>query len=233
MFTNSKYYFNRELSWLKFNQRVLQEAIDKSNPLMEKLRFIAITSSNLDEFFMIRVAGLRHQEANGIVRYDAAHMDAKAQLKAIDESAKRLVRVQYTYLRNVLSALEKEGLYFVTPQDLTEKQQAWLRTYFEREVYPVVTPLAVDSGHPFPFLANKTMNTVVTIRHREGHKNSTANEKIAILPIPSVLNRIVELPSVDKNKRQFMYLERYHLPIMPMHFYGTRNCQLHDISSDS
>lgn len=207
MFTNSKYYFNRELSWLKFNQRVLQEAIDKSNPLMEKLRFIAITSSNLDEFFMIRVAGLRHQEANGIVRYDAAHMDAKAQLKAIDESAKRLVRVQYTYLRNVLNALEKEGLYFVTPQDLTEKQQAWLRTYFEREVYPVVTPLAVDSGHPFPFLANKTMNTVVTIRHREGHKNSTANEKIAILPIPSVLNRIVELPSVDKNKRQFMYLE--------------------------
>ena len=93
MFENYKYYFNRELSWLKFNQRVLQEAIDNTNPLMEKLRFIAITSSNLDEFFMIRVAGLRHQEENGIIKYDAAHMDARAQLRAIDESAKRLVRV--------------------------------------------------------------------------------------------------------------------------------------------
>ena len=82
MFTNSKYYFNRELSWLKFNQRVLQEAIDKSNPLMEKLRFLAITASNQDEFFMIRVAGLRHQAENNIVKYDAARMDAKAQLKA-------------------------------------------------------------------------------------------------------------------------------------------------------
>ena len=80
MFTNSKYYFNRELSWLKFNQRVLLESVDKSNPLLERLRFIAITSSNLDEFFMIRVAGLRHQAINGIVKYDAAHMDAKAQL---------------------------------------------------------------------------------------------------------------------------------------------------------
>ena len=87
MFENYKYYFNRELSWLKFNQRVLQEAIDNTNPLMEKLRFIAITSSNLDEFFMIRVAGLRHQEENGIIKYDAAHMDARAQLRAIDESA--------------------------------------------------------------------------------------------------------------------------------------------------
>ncbi|MFQ9505961.1 MAG: hypothetical protein ACLRZ2_04575 [Veillonella sp.] len=91
LFTSPKYYFNRELSWLKFNQRVVLEAMDTSNPLMERLRFIAIASSNLDEFFMIRVAGLRHQAMNGIVKYDAAHMDAKAQLKAIDESVQRLV----------------------------------------------------------------------------------------------------------------------------------------------
>ena len=211
MFTNSKYYFNRELSWLKFNQRVLQEAIDKSNPLMEKLRFLAITASNQDEFFMIRVAGLRHQAENNIVKYDAAHMDAKAQLKAIDESAKRFVRVQYTYLHNVLNLLSREGLHFVGAHELSPKQINWLNRYFERVVYPVVTPLAVDSGHPFPFLANKTINTVVQIKRAEraGLTADEAEPKIAILPIPSVLSRIVEIPADDEDSkdRYFMYLE--------------------------
>lgn len=168
VFESSKYYFNRELSWLKFNQRVVQEAIDTSNPLLEKLKFLAIASSNLDEFFMIRVAGLKHQAANGIVRYDAAHMDAPAQLKAIDESAKRLVRVQYAYMKKVLAALEKENIFFVRPDDLSGEEKDWLKEHFEREIYPVVTPLAVDSGHPFPFLANKTINTVVRIE-KEKH----------------------------------------------------------------
>lgn len=206
MFENYKYYFNRELSWLKFNQRVLQEAIDNTNPLMEKLRFIAITSSNLDEFFMIRVAGLRHQEENGIVKYDAAHMDARAQLRAIDESAKRLVRVQYTYLNHVMEMLGKEGLHFVKPEDLNEEQLEWLRIHFERVVYPVVTPLAIDSGHPFPFLANKTMNTVVQIKRSVVETEEDKETKNAILPIPSVLDRIVEVPAKD-GQRYFIYLE--------------------------
>lgn len=106
-FDNPKYYFNRELSWLKFNQRVLQESIDRSNPLMEKLRFLTIGSSNLDEFFMIRVSGLRHQEQSGIIKYDAAHMDAKAQLKAITEATKKLVSLQYTYFHDILKRLQK------------------------------------------------------------------------------------------------------------------------------
>ena len=206
MFENYKYYFNRELSWLKFNQRVLQEAIDNTNPLMEKLRFIAITSSNLDEFFMIRVAGLRHQEENGIVKYDAAHMDARAQLRVIDESAKRLVRVQYTYLNHVMEMLGKEGLHFVKPEDLNEEQLEWLRIHFERVVYPVVTPLAIDSGHPFPFLANKTMNTVVQIKRSVVETEEDKETKNAILPIPSVLDRIVEVPAKD-GQRYFIYLE--------------------------
>lgn len=206
MFLDHTYYFNRELSWLKFNQRVLQESIDNTNPLLERLRFLAITSSNLDEFFMIRVAGLRHQEENGIVKYDAAHMDAKAQLKAIDESAKRLVRVQYTYLQHVLKQLEEEQLFFVKPTDLSGSQLDWLHQYFEQVVYPVVTPLAVDSGHPFPFLANKTMNTVVQIKRAIAETEEDKETKIAILPIPSVLNRIVEVPS-HTDKRYFIYLE--------------------------
>jgi len=111
MFSNAKYYFNRELSWLKFNQRVLLESIDTNTPLLERLRFIAIASSNLDEFFMIRVAGLRHQVVNGIVKYDAAHMDAKAQLKAIDESVQRLVAMQSMYLNNVLTDKKTRGIF--------------------------------------------------------------------------------------------------------------------------
>lgn len=204
MFREPKYYFNRELSWLKFNQRVLQESLDRSNPLMERLRFIAITESNLDEFFMIRVAGLRHQAINGIVRYDAAHMDAKAQLKAIDESVKRLVALQYTYLQKVLDALEAEGLSFVHPHDVSDADRVWLHHYFEQNIYPVVTPLAVDSGHPFPFLANHTINAIVSM-HRTGEE--TSGTYVAILPIPSVLDRIIPLPDKDGEQRRFVYLE--------------------------
>ena len=107
-----EYTQNRELSWLRFNQRVLEEAQDESVPLLERMKFVAIFTSNLDEFFMIRVAGLRHQAMNGIVKHDAAHMDAKAQLKAIDESVQRLVSLQYTYLHRVLADLKEKGFSF-------------------------------------------------------------------------------------------------------------------------
>ena len=200
-FDNPKYYFNRELSWLKFNQRVLQESIDRSNPLMEKLRFLTIGSSNLDEFFMIRVSGLRHQEQSGIIKYDAAHMDAKAQLKAISEATKKLVSLQYTYFHDILKRLQKEGLHFVKVKDLKENELRWLYQYFRTHIFPVVTPLAVDASHPFPFLVNKTLNSVVKIHpvHDKVH------EKMAILPIPSVLNRIIEVP--NDVHRHFVMLE--------------------------
>ena len=205
MFSNAKYYFNRELSWLKFNQRVLLESIDSNTPLLERLRFIAIASSNLDEFFMIRVAGLRHQVVHGIVRYDAAHMDAKAQLKAIDESVQRLVSMQSTYLNNVLTELENYGFFFTNPDLLDVKSKAWLRHYFEEHIYPVVTPLAVDSGHPFPFLTNHTINAIVRIF--QILPDGTKDYKIAILPIPSVLDRIIEIPSRGNKEHRFVYLE--------------------------
>ena len=200
-FHNPKYYFNRELSWLKFNQRVLQEAIDRSNPLLEKLRFLTIGSSNLDEFFMIRVSGLRHQEQSGVVKYDAAHMDAKAQLKAISEATKKLVSLQYTYFHDILKRLQKEGLHFVKVKALKESELRWLYQYFRSHIFPVVTPLAVDASHPFPFLVNKTLNSVVKIHPIHDVKQ----EKMAILPIPSVLNRIIEVP--NDVHRHFVMLE--------------------------
>lgn len=206
-----KFYLNRELSWLSFNDRVLEEATDPNNPLLEKLKFVAITSSNLDEFFMIRVAGLRHQKENGVTRKDIAGMTPEQQLQHISESAQHLVAKQYMYLKKILNALELEGLYFVKPRDLTKGQLKWLRDYFEREIFPVVTPMAVDSSHPFPFLASKSLNLAMLLEkiERTGDDDNDIDVKTAIVPVPSVLSRIIALPE-DKERKgchDFVLLE--------------------------
>jgi polyphosphate kinase len=206
-----KFYLNRELSWLSFNDRVLEEATDPNNPLLEKLKFVAITSSNLDEFFMIRVAGLRHQKENGVTRKDIAGMTPEQQLQHISESAQHLVAKQYMYLKKILNALELEGQYFVKPRDLTKGQLEWLRDYFEREIFPVVTPMAVDSSHPFPFLASKSLNLAMLLEkiERTGDDDNDIDVKTAIVPVPSVLSRIIALPE-DKERKgchDFVLLE--------------------------
>ena len=206
-----KFYLNRELSWLSFNDRVLEEATDPNNPLLEKLKFVAITSSNLDEFFMIRVAGLRHQKENGVTRKDIAGMTPEQQLQHISESAQHLVAKQYMYLKKILNALELEGLYFVKPRDLTKGQLEWLRDYFEREIFPVVTPMAVDSSHPFPFLASKSLNLAMLLEkiERTGDDDNDIDVKTAIVPVPSVLSRIIALPEDEERKgcHDFVLLE--------------------------
>lgn len=205
------FYLNRELSWLSFNDRVLEEATDPNNPLLEKLKFVAITSSNLDEFFMIRVAGLRHQMENGVTRKDIAGMTPEQQLQHISESAQHLVAKQYMYLKKILNALELEGLYFVKPRDLTKGQLEWLRDYFEREIFPVVTPMAVDSSHPFPFLASKSLNLAMLLEkiERTGDDDNDIDVKTAIVPVPSVLSRIIALPEDEERKgcHDFVLLE--------------------------
>ncbi len=212
MFSNPAYYFNRELSWLKFNQRVLQESIDPRNPLLERLKFAAITSSNMDEFFMIRVAGLKHSAESGVHKVDAANMEATDQLSAIGSLAKRVVKIQSKYIHDLLDQLEAEGLEFLDVNSLMDDQLQWLKQYFERNIFPVVTPLAVDSSHPFPFLANRTINTMVRLKAKIQESENPlpggkGQDKIAILPIPSVLNRIIEVPSVRDGMRQFVTLE--------------------------
>ena len=207
------YYLNRELSWLQFNKRVLQEAVDDSNPLLEKLKFLAITSSNLDEFFMIRVAGLKHQTENNITRRDIANMTPAEQIESISETCQQLVARQYVYLKDILGMLQKEGLSFVKPEEITSEQMKWLESYFEREIFPVVTPMAVDSSHPFPFLASKSLNIAMLLERNE--RDSLVDEendidiKTAIVPVPSVLPRIIRLPDDGKNSKMhyFIFLE--------------------------
>ncbi|MDU7053387.1 MAG: polyphosphate kinase 1 [Dialister sp.] len=208
-----RYYLNRELSWLQFNKRVLQEAVDDSNPLLEKLKFLAITSSNLDEFFMIRVAGLKHQTENNITRRDIASMTPAEQIESISETCQQLVARQYAYLKDILGMLQKEGLSFVKPEEITSEQMKWLESYFEREIFPVVTPMAVDSSHPFPFLASKSLNIAMLLERNE--RDSLVDEendidiKTAIVPVPSVLPRIIRLPDNGKNSKMhyFIFLE--------------------------
>ena len=204
-------YLNRELSWLSFNERVLEESIDPNNPLLEQLKFIAITSSNLDEFFMIRVAGLRHQKENNITRKDIAGMLPEEQLQEISETAQRLVSKQYMYLKQVLNALEREGLFFVKPWNITKKQYQWLKEYFEREISPVITPMAVDSSHPFPFLASKSLNLALLLEkiERVGDDDNDIDVKTAIVPVPAVLDRIISLPDDEAypQKHAFVLLE--------------------------
>ena len=196
-------FLNRECTWIKFNERVLRESAVPSNPLLEQLNFVAISASNLDEFFMIRVAGVKHLIESGVPHHDIAGMTPQEQFSAIEQMVHEQVRQQYAYLNDLRNRLRGEGLYFIKPSELNEKQQLWLENFFEREIYPVVTPMAVDSSHPFPFLSSLSLNLAVLLRRREGD----SSVKTAILPVPSsVINRIIKVPG-ETGPQQFLFLE--------------------------
>ena len=203
-----EYYVNRELSWLKFDERVLSEARDKSLPLFERLKFLSITSSNLDEFFMVRVASLKDQVHAGYKKKDIAGMSSEEQLKEISSQTHELVRVQYsTFNRSVLPALEKVGLHLVAEhEDLTVKQAEFVDRYFEDNVYPVLTPMAMDSSRPFPLIRNKTLNIGALIAKKSNKKHAKELE-FATVQVPSVLPRIVEIPSEKNGERTVILLE--------------------------
>jgi len=198
-FYNPKYYTNRELSWLLFNHRVLNEARDKSMPLFERLKFLSITASNLDEFFMIRVASLKDMENAGYEKPDIAGMTPTQQLKALHEAIHKLVDVQYsTYNRSLLPLLEKNGLHIVRQHEqLSEEEAAYVDKYFEENVYPVLTPMAVDSSRPFPLIRNKSLNIGAMVRN----KKTKEELEFATVQVPSVLSRIIQLPSKGKAKK--------------------------------
>lgn len=197
--TKPEYFYNRELSWLKFNLRVLKEASVKDTPLLERLKFIAITASNLDEFFMVRVAGLWDNFDNGVEKRDASGMSVKEQLDAISEAAHEQVKTQSKYLLALMKEMDGVGLHFRRATNLTDLGKDWLEEYYREVVYPVLTPMAVDASRPFPFLANKTLNLAVELINGEGEHS------MGLVQVPSVLDRITEVPC--EAKRTFVFLE--------------------------
>ncbi len=192
---HSEYYMNRELSWLSFNDRVLGEARDKSILLFERLKFLSITASNLDEFFMIRVASLKDMVNAGYKKKDIAGMTPQEQLDAIDVATHDQVALQYsTFNRSLLPQLAQNDICFLTAHEqLTKEQQAYVDRYFEENVYPVLTPMAVDSSRPFPLLRNKSLNIGALLKHKKKD-----GAEFAAVQVPTGLSRIVQIPDEDK-----------------------------------
>ncbi len=188
-----EYYTNRELSWLDFNYRILGEARDKNNPSMERLKFLSITASNLDEFFMVRVASLKDMVHAKYTKKDLSGMTPQDQLAAISKKAHEMVHQQYsTYNRSLLPLIRQQGLDVVTQHEkLTKKQAEFADDYFEQNVYPVLTPMAVDSSRPFPLLRNKALYIGALISKKGEEKK---NPEFATVQVPAVLPRIIRLP---------------------------------------
>ncbi len=202
-FDKPENYYNRELSWLLFNYRILNEAKDKTIPLFERIKFLSITASNLDEFFMIRVASLIDLVSADVRKKDIAGLTPKAQLEQIIPETKEMMKSQYQTLnRSLIPALEAEGLKIVKRyEDLSEKQAKYVDKYFEKDVYPVLTPMAVDSSRPFPLIRNKTLNIGALI-----HDKKKDVVDIATVQVPSVLPRVIELPK-EGEAREIILLE--------------------------
>lgn len=212
-FKNPKYYDNRELSWIKFEHRVLNEAKDKEIPILDHLKFVSITSSNLDEFFMVRVASLKDMEHAGYTKKDIAGMDPTEQLCAIGKEVHALVEKQYnTYNRSLMPILRKEGIRIIGAyEELNEKQATYVDKYFMEHVYPVLTPMAVDASRPFPLVRNKSLNIAALIKSK--HPNSKLQQgskqelEFATVQVPSVLPRLVPIPGED-DRYTFTLLEQ-------------------------
>lgn len=197
--TKPEYFYNRELSWLKFNLRVLKEAMVKETPLLERLKFIAISASNLDEFFMVRVASLWSNFDSGVEKRDASGMSVHEQLVAISQAAHEQVRTQTKSLIALMAEMDAVKLHFRRVNDLSELGKDWLEEYYREVVFPVLTPMAVDASRPFPFLANKTLNLAVELIKADGEHS------MGLIQVPSVLDRIVEVE--PEGKRTFVFLE--------------------------
>jgi len=192
-------YINRELSWMDFNARVLEETFQKDNPLMERIRFLAITASNLDEFFMVRVAGVKEQVNSGYRVEDPSGLTPKQLLPLLSEKIHLFTERQYSCLhRSIAPAMKKNDIYFLYPDEMNEKQKKFISDYFDKVLFPVLTPLAVDTSRPFPLLANKSLNIAVRLKGME-------DSYFAVVQVPSILSRFLQVPS-DKGKA-FVLLE--------------------------
>ncbi len=215
-------FYNRELSWLDFNERVLQEALKKDNPLMERLKFLAITGSNLDEFFMVRVAGIKDQFDANIKKIDDSGMNVKEIKHKLEKKAYDFMDKQYNcFTRSLIPTLKHKNIYFVTPDMLNKSQKSQIDEYFDKVLFPVLTPLAIDNSRPFPLLANKSLNIAVRLEEKEKKESC-----FAVVQVPSILPRFVEVKS-NEDERKFILLENIIISKLHSLF------ELHDIISAS
>ena len=222
---NTEIFFERELSWMDFNMRVIEEATNKSNPILERLKFLCISESNLDEFYMVRVAGVRELAQTNLGGRSLSGLTTMEILKKISEKAKKQFALQSKILyEEILPEMEASNIHLIqNVSDLTKYEIRFVREYYKSEVSGILTPLAIDTSHPFPHILNKSLNLAITLSEK-----SAPNGKIhfAVVQVPSVLPRFIELP-FDEAKRRFFPLER----IIEMHlsdlFFGMEVKEIH------
>ncbi len=197
-------YFNRELSWLAFNRRVLEQAEDESNPLLERLKFLSFVASNLDEFFEIRVAGLIQQVEANITKAGMDGLGPKEQLRRVQSVSAALVSDQYKcWHEQIVPALAEEGIPFKSKDELSRREMEWLKHYFNEQVQPVLTPLAIDPAHPFPQFGNKSLNLLLWL---DDPSTPTVERMMAFIPVPRILPRVVRIPGSSRAKDSYIFL---------------------------
>ncbi|NBV23747.1 MAG: polyphosphate kinase 1 [Proteobacteria bacterium] len=198
-----EHFLNRELSWLAFNQRVLDEALDPKTPLLERVKFFCITSSNLDEFFEVRVAGIKQQIESDVVERSVDGLTATETFRAINQRVRAMVEAQFRCWREELvPALAKNGISFIDMAELSPADKLWVESYFIKQVSPVLTPLGLDPAHPFPQLLNKTLNLIVQL---EAQQNGVPHRRLAVVQVPRALPRLVKLPRND-SRQDYVFL---------------------------
>src|SRR5215212_3525171 len=189
-------FISRELSWLEFNQRVLDEALDQRNPLLERVKFFCIVSSNLDEFFEVRVAGIKQQIESEMVERSIDGSTASETFRAIIKRVRLMVQEQYRCWQDqLLPQLAAHGMRILDMPELSLADLTWVQQYYLSQVRPVLTPLAIDPAHPFPQLLNKSLNMIVQVEMLQG---TQALQHLAVVQVPRVLPRLVRLPREDK-----------------------------------
>ncbi len=199
-------FYNRELSWLQFNRRVLEEACNENHPILERLRFLSISASNLDEFYMVRAAGVYGQIAAGVTTTTQDGLTPSEQLAAINAFAAALVADKQAIWRSIRSELEVSGIKIVEPEELTSGEVVWLENLFLTHIFPILTPIAVDPAHPFPFILNKGLTLAVQLQRQADGKTMSG-----LIPIPGQLERFIRLrteTSSTEKQIRFIQLEQ-------------------------